>query len=173
MKHPAPTPIGTQRWAAPEPTALTLALPAAPSGEYLTLRIGGEEYAIGILNVQEIRRYERPTRIPAAPAHTLGVLNLRGVIVPIIDGRSKLGCPAGTDNSTVTIILNLDLRTVGLVVDAVADVRLLSADEIHAAPEMCSAIAANYVMGVATLQDADPARTLLLLDVQSVVSVTH
>lgn len=175
VKHPAPTPIGTQRWAAPETsTALTLTRPAAPGGEYLTLRIGGEEYAIGILNVQEIRRFERPTRIPAAPAHTLGILNLRGVIVPVIDGRARLGCPTETSDATVTIVLNVGHRTIGLVVDAVADVRLLAREDIHPAPEMCSAITANYIQGVATAQEADqPARTLLLLDVPSVVSTTH
>src|ERR1700741_5274311 len=80
---------------------------AATHGEYLTFRLGGEEYGIDILRVQEIRSYEQPTRIANSPAFLKGVVNLRGVIVPIIDLRRKLGCPAEFNAFTLVIVLTV------------------------------------------------------------------
>src|SRR5215468_2585255 len=88
---------------------------AGPSGgEFLTFRLGAEEYGIDILRVQEIRSYEQPTRIANAPAFIKGVVNLRGVIVPIVDLRLKLGCATAEYNGfTVVIVLNVKGRVVG------------------------------------------------------------
>ena len=100
---------------------------AARSGEYLTFRLGGEEYGIDILRVQEIRSYEPPTRIANAPSFIKGVVNLRGVIVPIIDLRVKLGCETIEYNAfTVVVVLNVKGRVVGAVVDSVSDVLALT-----------------------------------------------
>ena len=105
------------------------------SGEYLTFRLGAEEYGIDILKVQEIRSYEPPTRIANAPEFIKGVVNLRGVIVPIVDLRLKLGCPTAEYNSfTVVIVLNVRNRVVGAVVDSVSDVLELNRDAIRPAP---------------------------------------
>jgi purine-binding chemotaxis protein CheW len=94
---------------------------AQASGEFLTFRLGAEEYGIDILKVQEIRSYEQPTRIANAPAFIKGVVNLRGVIVPIVDLRLKLGCDTAEYNSfTVVIVLNVKGRVVGAVVDSVS-----------------------------------------------------
>jgi len=84
---------------------------AARAGEYLTFKLGGEEYGIDILRVQEIRSYEQPTRIANAPGYLKGVVNLRGVIVPIVDLRVKFGLPdPAYDTFTVVIVLNVKGR---------------------------------------------------------------
>ena len=100
--------------------------------EYLTFRLGEEEYGIDILKVQEIRGYEQPTRIANAPSFIKGVVNLRGVIVPIVDMRLKFGLGSAEYNDfTVVIILNLGARVVGMVVDSVSDVMALSPEQIR------------------------------------------
>src|SRR6476661_9217520 len=91
---------------------------AAKAGEYLTYRLGAEEYGVDIQKVQEIRSCETPTRIPGAPAYVKGVVNLRGVIVPIVDLRLKLGCAqAEYTDFTVVIVLAVAGRVLGVVVD--------------------------------------------------------
>src|SRR5258706_3478704 len=126
----------------------TRAVATAAAQEYLTFRLGSEEYGIDILKVQEIRSYESPTRIANAPPFIKGVVNLRGVIVPIVDLRLKLGCETAEYNSfTVVIVLNVKGRVVGAVVDSVSDVLALNADSVKPAPEMSSAIDTGYITG--------------------------
>ncbi len=109
--------------------------------EYLTFRLDQEEYGIDILKVQEIRGYEKPTRIANAPEFIKGVVNLRGTIVPIIDMRLKFNCAKAEYNSfTVVIILNLRNRIVGIVVDSVSDVMELAPENLKAAPDIDSSI---------------------------------
>jgi purine-binding chemotaxis protein CheW len=104
-------------------------------GEFLTFRLGAEEYGIDILRVQEIRSYEQPTRIANSPDFIKGVVNLRGVIVPIIDLRLKLGCDTAEYNTfTVVVVLNVRGRVVGAVVDSVSDVLELGKDHIKPRP---------------------------------------
>ena len=133
------------------------------AGEYLTFRVGGEAYGIDILTVQEIRSYEEPTRIAGAPEFVKGVVNLRGVIAPIIDLRMKFACPAVTyDMFTVVILLNVRGRVVGAVVDSVNDVLSLSSSEIKPAPVLRAQNAAsNHVTGIGSTSD----RMLVLLDI--------
>ncbi len=108
---------------------------ARDAQEFVTFRLGTEEYGIDILRVQEIRSYEEPTRIANAPAFIKGVINLRGVIVPIIDLRLKFALDSAEYNtSTVVIVLNVAARTVGVVVDAVSDVLELAAPARRPAP---------------------------------------
>ncbi|MFW9617604.1 chemotaxis protein CheW [Aquabacterium sp.] len=144
-----------------------------PAGrEYLTFRLGSEEYGIDILKVQEIRSYEPPTKIANAPAYLKGVVNLRGVIVPIVDLRVKFNCvneEGQTDfNSfTVVIVLNVRGRVVGAVVDSVSDVMQLSEQMIQPAPEMShSVIDTSYITGIANVSD----RLLILMDIESLMS---
>jgi purine-binding chemotaxis protein CheW len=139
----------------------------AVGGRYLTFRLGSEEYGIDILKVQEIRSYEPPTRIANAPAFVKGVLNLRGVIVPIADLRLKLDCDSAEYGAlTVVIVLNVRGRVVGAVVDSVSDVVALSSDEIRPAPEMSSAVDASFIAGIGTAGD----RMLVLLDIEGLMS---
>ena len=135
--------------------------------EYLTFRVGREEYAIDILTVQEIRSHEPPTRIVGAPAHIKGVINLRGVVVPIVDLRVRLGCDQIVDKpTTVCIVLKLGDRMVGVVVDGVTDVSELPTESIKPAPEMVSAVDATFVAGLAKLHD----RMLIVLDIVGMVN---
>lgn len=135
--------------------------------EYLTFRLDREEYGIDILKVQEIRGYEKPTRIANAPEFIKGVVNLRGTIVPIVDMRLKFACPQVEYNDfTVVIILNLRTRIVGIVVDSVSDVMELPADSIKAAPEVDSVIDSSAVMGLGSMAD----RMLILLDIEKLMS---
>ena len=141
---------------------------AAQGGEFLTFRLGAEEYGIDILKVQEIRSYEQPTRIANAPAFIKGVVNLRGVIVPIVDLRLKLNCPtAEYNNFTVVIVLNVRNRVVGAVVDSVSDVLELSRDAIKPAPELSSAtVDTSFITGIGSVAD----RMLILMDIEGLMS---
>jgi purine-binding chemotaxis protein CheW len=131
----------------------------------LTFRLGAVEYAIGILDVQEIRGYVAPTAIPAMPAYMKGVLNLRGTIVPVIDLRVLFGMRAGLDPTTVTVVLHLDGRVVAVVVDAVSDVVELEQLQIQPAPHLGDGLLADNVRGVLTLGSADHPRTVLSIDI--------
>jgi purine-binding chemotaxis protein CheW len=136
-------------------------------GEFLTFRLGAEEYGIDILRVQEIRSYEAPTRIANAPAFIKGVVNLRGVIVPIVDLRVKLGCETVEYNEfTVVIVLNVAGRVVGAVVDSVSDVLELSKDAVKAAPELASSVDTSFITGIGNVGD----RMLILMDIEAFMS---
>ncbi|MBB5204513.1 purine-binding chemotaxis protein CheW [Inhella inkyongensis] len=137
-----------------------------PSKQFLTFRIGAEEYGIDILKVQEIRSYEAPTRIAHAPSFVKGVVNLRGVIVPIMDMRLRLGCDAQYSGFTVVIVLNIGNRVLGMVVDSVSDVLELTADQIRPAPEMAAAIDSRFVTGLGKIGE----RILILLDIEGMVA---
>ena len=144
---------------------------SARTGEYLTFRLGGEEYGIDILRVQEIRSYEPPTRIANAPAFIKGVVNLRGVIVPIVDLRLKLGCESAEYNGfTVVIVLNVRGRVVGAVVDSVSDVLELGADHIKPAPELASGIDSGFITGIGSVKNGDAERMLILMDIEGLMS---
>ncbi|HRD86213.1 MAG TPA: chemotaxis protein CheW, partial [Rubrivivax sp.] len=120
-----------------------------------------------ILRVQEIRSYEAPTRIANAPSFVKGVVNLRGVIVPIIDLRIKLGCESVEYNGfTVVIVLNVRGRVIGAVVDSVSDVLELTKDHIKPAPELNSSIDGSFITGIGSVGD----RMLILMDIEGLMS---
>ena len=144
---------------------------ASMGGEFLTFRLGGEEYGIDILKVQEIRSYEPPTRIANAPPFIKGVVNLRGVIVPIVDLRLKLACDSAEYNDfTVVIVLNVKGRVVGAVVDSVSDVLALDKDTIKPAPEMSSAVDTSFITGIGTVKSGDEQRMLILMDIEGLMA---
>ncbi len=147
-------------------------LVAAPQArECLTFRLGHEEYGIDILKVQEIRSYEQPTRIASAPSFVKGVVDLRGVIVPIIDLRLKFGLDhAPYDGATVTVILNVAQRVIGAVVDSVSDVVELKQEQIKPAPEFNGAVDACFINGIASLSQAERLRMLILVDIEKLMS---
>lgn len=136
---------------------------AHAAGEFLTFRLGDEEYGIEILKVQEIRGYDAVTTIANAPAFIKGVINLRGVIVPIVDLRIKFGLGrAEYDQFTVVIVLNLGSRVVGIVVDSVSDVMTLDSSQIRPAPEFASSFDTRHLMGIGSVDD----RMLILVDIE-------
>jgi purine-binding chemotaxis protein CheW len=143
------------------------AVGAGPTQEYLTFTLGGEEYGVDILKVQEIRGYEKPTAIANAPAFIKGVVNLRGTIVPIVDMRIRFNLGSAEYNQfTVVIILNVAGRVVGMVVDTVSDVIGLSAEQMRPAPDFSSAFDTQYITGLGTVED----RMLILIDIEKLMT---
>jgi purine-binding chemotaxis protein CheW len=135
--------------------------------EFLAFTLGKEEYGIDILKVQEIRGYEAVTRIANSPEFVKGVVNLRGIIVPIVDMRIKFNLGEPTyDQFTVVIILNIAGRIVGMVVDSVSDVITLSPEQVKPAPEMGTALNTDYLIGLGTLDE----RMLILVDIDKLMS---
>lgn len=135
--------------------------------EFLAFTLGKEEYGIDILRVQEIRGYEPVTRIANAPDFIKGVVNLRGIIVPVVDMRIKLNLGSPTyDQCTVVIILSIAGRVVGMVVDSVSDVTTLSPEQVKPAPEMGTGFDSDYLIGLGTLND----RMLILVDIDKLMS---
>jgi len=140
---------------------------ARQANEFLTFTLGHEEYGVEILKVQEIRSYEAPTTIANAPPFLKGVVNLRGVIVPIIDMRIKFGLPNPEYNQfTVVIILNVAHRVVGMVVDSVSDVMQLSGEQIREAPQFGASLDAEYITGLGTVDK----RMLILIDIEKLMT---
>ena len=135
--------------------------------EVLVFVLGTEEYGVDILKVQEIRGYEKVTPLPAAPDYLKGVVNLRGVIVPVIDLRMKFGLkdPA-YDATTVMVILRIGARVVGIVVDGVSDVIRLAPSDVKAAPELGTLVDSSYLAGLATRDE----RMILLVDIEKFLS---
>jgi purine-binding chemotaxis protein CheW len=135
--------------------------------EALAFTLGNEEYGINILKVQEIRGYDAVTKIANAPDFIKGVINLRGIIVPIVDMRIKFNLGSPTyDQFTVVIILNIADRVVGMVVDSVSDVITLNPGQIKPAPEMGSALNTDYLIGLGTIDE----RMLILVDIDRLMS---
>jgi purine-binding chemotaxis protein CheW len=135
--------------------------------EFLAFKLGAEEYGIDILRVQEIRSYEEPTRIANAPAFIKGVVNLRGVIVPIVDMRLRFNLESvNYDSFTVVIVLNIGHRVVGMVVDAVSDVITLTPEQLRPVPEFSSAIASDHLLAIGAVDQ----RMLILVDIEKLMS---
>ena len=134
--------------------------------EYLTFTLGNEGYAMDILKVQEIRGYDSVTHIANTPDFMKGVINLRGVIVPIIDMRIKFNLDTVEyDEFTVVIIINILGRVIGMVVDGVSDVVTLPPDQIRPAPEFGSSIDAEYITGIGTANG----QMLILVDIERLI----
>jgi purine-binding chemotaxis protein CheW len=163
LMHDSTTSVSASASAGGPPLAAT---PAAAL-EFLAFTLGKEEYGIDIQKVQELRGYDAVTRIANAPDYLKGVVNLRGIIVPIVDMRIKfnLGTPS-YDQFTVVIILNIANRVMGMVVDSVSDVITLTRDQVKPAPEMGSVLDTDYLIGLGTLNE----RMLILVDIDKLMS---
>lgn len=141
------------------------------TSQFLTFMLNGEEYGVDILRVQGIHGWTRATPIPNTPEHILGVINLRGAIVPIIDLRRHFGLEATSFGpTTVVIIIRVNYqdsdRVVGMVVDGVSDVYRLALDVVQPAPEIGGTLNGKFVQGLATVED----KMLILLDVDNLVN---
>ena len=139
--------------------------------QYLTFLLADEEYGVDIMKVQEIRGWDGATAIPNTPDYVLGVSNLRGMVVPIIDLRKRFQLPnAEFNSSTVEVIVKVDSdageRTVGLVVDAVSEVYNLAEEAIGDTPDLGGAISTNFVKGLATMDD----KMIILLDIDLLIN---
>lgn len=138
-----------------------------PTEEFLTFRLGGEEYGMEILKVQEIRGYDAITKISNTPDFIKGVVNLRGNIVPIVDMRIKFNLGDITyDQYTVVIILNIEGRVTGIVVDGVSDVIGLTEEQMRPTPEFGTVIDTEYIKGLGSIDE----RMLILVDIAKLMN---
>lgn len=142
----------------------------AASQQILTFSLGTETYGVEILRVQEIRGFSTVTRIPQAPPHVLGVLNLRGTVVPIVDLRMRFSLAEVAFTAlTVIIVLSVEggsgRRNFGLVVDGVSDVMDLAPDAVRPTPEFGSHVNTDFIRGLATLGDS----MVMLLDIDRLI----
>jgi purine-binding chemotaxis protein CheW len=139
----------------------------ATGRECLTFTLGDEEYGIDILMVQEIRGYETVTKIANLPDFIKGVINLRGVIVPVVDMRIKFNLKNVVYNQfTVVIVLNVCGRVIGMVVDGVSDVIALTPEQIQAAPEFGLSLDVQYLIGLGVVDG----RMIILVDIERMMS---
>jgi purine-binding chemotaxis protein CheW len=152
-------------------TAMVADLEATGLTQYLTFVCAGEEYGVEILCVQEIKGWENVTRVPYTPHYLLGVMNLRGVIVPVIDLRLRFGLKArAMDTSTVVVVVRVRSshgeKTAGVVVDAVSEVYSVAPEEIKPAPSLGASAEGACVRGLATVDE----KMVMLLDMDKLVS---
>lgn len=142
------------------------------TNQFLTFMLGSEEYGVDILNVQEIRSWESATSIPNTPEYVLGVINLRGLVVPIIDLRKKFAMSrAEFGPTTIIVIVKLSgksnsSKTVGMVVDEVSDVYNISDDEIGEMPDFGSVVDTEFIKGVATVNE----KMVIIVDIDSLIN---
>ena len=131
------------------------------SSQVVSFSLGEEEYGVDIMTVQEIILYGCITQVPEVPEHVLGVINLRGNVIPILNLRRRFGmADQPAEDATRIVVMNLNGRTVGVVVDGVNEVLRLSEDEISATPSSLSGAGKDYITGLARRGE----RLLILLD---------
>ncbi len=135
--------------------------------QLVSFQVGEEEFAVDILKVQEINRMVDITRVPKSPHFVEGVINLRGKVIPIIDLRKRLRV-TNTEYSRQTRIVVVDIegKVIGLIVDAVSEVLRLPAETIEPPPHMVSNVDVEYIKGVGKLDD----RLIILLDLNTLLS---
>jgi len=149
----------------------TSSLDEDAANQYLTFLLAGEEYGVDILKVQEIRSWEQPTMLPNTVDYVLGVINLRGTVVPIIDLRRRFSMEKSQfGQTTVVVVVKVSSadkeRTVGIVVDAVSEVYNVSDEQIRPAPDLGGAISTEFVKGLATLDE----KMIILLDIDKLIT---
>lgn len=126
---------------------------ASESREFITCRIGEDEYCVEIIAVREIRGWTSSTRLPHTPAYICGVINLRGAVLPVIDLSARLGKTSiSAKERNVIIVVEVSGQTVGLLVDAVSDILCVSEREMHVTPSVVSETAREFVLGLITIE---------------------
>lgn len=120
-----------------------------PMLQWVTFRLEGETYGVNVMQVQEVLRYTEIAPVPGAPAYVLGIINLRGNVVTVIDTRSRFGLQSGevTDQTRI-VIIEADKHVIGILVDAVAEVVYLRQSEIETAPNVGNDESAKFIQGV-------------------------
>ncbi|MCB9884816.1 MAG: chemotaxis protein CheW [Planctomycetes bacterium] len=160
------------------PSAPSQVTPASASSSHkdgrtfqvVSFRLGDEEYGVNIMSVQEIILVGNITQVPEVPEHVLGVINLRGNVIPILSLRRRFGMAEQPGNDeTRIVVMNLQGRTVGAVVDAVSEVLRLSHEEISPTPSSLVGAGKDYVQGLARRKD----RLLILLDMARLLGGTE
>ena len=139
--------------------------------QLVTFRVGGQDFAFNIFQVERILRYEAPAPLPKAPDFLEGVLRYLGAAVPLIDLRKRLGVPAPHREETRTVVLEWDGARIGVVVDAVTEVLQVAATEITPPPNIVKGLAAEYITGIVVT--AEGARTIIVLNTSRLLSSTE
>ncbi|MDX9873365.1 MAG: chemotaxis protein CheW [Spongiibacteraceae bacterium] len=117
--------------------------------QWVTFRLAGETYGINVMQVQEVLRYSEIAPVPGAPSYVLGIVNLRGNVVTVLDTRARFGLPpAEVTDQTRIVIIEADKHVIGILVDAVAEVVYLRQSEIESAPNVGNAESAKFIQGV-------------------------
>lgn len=137
------------------------------ASQYITFTLGSGEYGIEILSVQEFKGYTTVTLVPNMPGYLRGVMNLRGIIIPVFDLRMRFGLPAEIQPSTVIVVVVVDHRTVGLVVDSVSDVIELRSSDIQQITEVGESMQNNFLRGMARAGE----RLIILVDLPRIVTI--
>ena len=136
--------------------------------QFVTFSLGEEEYGVSILLVQEIIGYRTLTQIPGVPSFVKGMLNLRGAVVPVIDLRTRFSMPQREyDKFTVIVIVVVQGRTMGIIVDAVSDVISFDANQIQPTPPVAATVHTDYISGMGQKDD----KFVILLDVDKMLSL--
>ena len=136
--------------------------------QYVTFSLEDEEYGMDILRVQEIIGYKGFTKIPDVADYVKGVLNLRGTVVPVIDLRLKFNMPAKPyDKFTVIMIVVVEGRVMGIIVDAVSDVVNLGQNDIQPTPKIAAKIRTEFIKGMGRMEED----FIILLDIEKVLSL--
>jgi purine-binding chemotaxis protein CheW len=136
------------------------------SRQFLTFALGREEYGVEILKIQEIKGFSQVTPLPNAPGYVRGVLNLRGTIVPIVDLRKKFHLPeVESTQFTVIVVVQVQGKTLGFVVDAVSDVLTVAGDSIQPAPDLHGQLDTSLLSGIAQAGE----KLVILLDIEKVL----
>ncbi|MBI1492254.1 chemotaxis protein CheW [Halocynthiibacter styelae] len=138
--------------------------------EYLSFRIGAQEYTVDIMSVREIRGWTEATPLPHAPSYVRGVINLRGTVLPIIDLAARLGLPPDTDNDrSVVIVVQHNSETVGLLVDAVSDILTIARADLQTPPDMAADNQHRFVSALIIENE----RMIRVLDLNNTLTTTE
>lgn len=135
--------------------------------QLVTFILKGEVYGINVMQVQEVLRVSEIAPVPGAPAYVLGIINLRGNVVTVIDTRARFGLPSTeVDDASRIIVIESEKQVVGMLVDAVAEVVELREGEIDVAPNVGNEESSRYIQGVATRED----KLLILVDLNKLLT---
>ncbi len=137
--------------------------------QIVTFRVGPQEFALGILEVERILRYEPPAPLPKAPAFLEGVVPYQGGVIPVVDLRKRLEQPAAVTDETRLVVVALEDQRVGMLVDQVREVLRVDSTTITAPPPMVRGLAATYIAGIVTLEG----RTIVVLHAHKLLSSTE
>ena len=139
---------------------------SATEVELLSFRLGEEEYSVDIMSVREIRGWTRATPLPHAPSYVRGVINLRGIVLPVVDLSVRLGmAPVKGDARNVIIVVQVGLQTAGLLVDAVSDILALPRSDLQPPPDLAANTAHSYITALTIVEG----RMIRVLDLTSVL----
>ncbi len=134
--------------------------------QLVSFRIANEEFGIDIVKVQEIIRMMEITRVPNTPNYIEGVVNLRGKVTPVVNLRTKLGLPTNEkDEDTRIVVVNLEDKTIGFIVDEVKEVLRINSNITEEPPKMVGGISEEYIISIAKMDD----RLLILLDLETLI----